>query len=147
MHVYTGVLIIGQRGDTLATQKNLFANVTPPNQGASTYALNVLRRFEQSDIQRIEMTAGVCPELSFAPISPQADGFVLAPNPAEDYASILFTAHLAVQQLAILDGTGRVVRKFHPNATSINTTGLKAGIYFLRLATDESTTTKKLIVK
>ncbi len=68
------------------------------------------------------------------------------PNPATNAINIAIDAKYDVQNINVLDITGRVVRNAVPaNRTSINLEGLQTGYYFVNIATTSGTVSTKFI--
>jgi hypothetical protein len=68
------------------------------------------------------------------------------PNPATNAINIAIDAKYVVQNINVLDITGRVVRNAVPaNRTSINLEGLQTGYYFVNIATTSGTVSTKFI--
>ncbi len=76
------------------------------------------------------------------------NGFKLYPNPATSY-SILYS-NKNIKQLFIYNPMGQLVfkkTKINAKQLSINTKGLKKGIYFVNIKTDNTIMSKKLIIR
>jgi hypothetical protein len=71
--------------------------------------------------------------------------FEILPNPFKDEITISNTDK--IKSIEIIDLTGKVVFSSHPvnNKESINTTNLKSGVYYIKVYSNESVITKKII--
>ncbi len=149
-HVYTGIVIHGTSGDTLAAHKYLFAWANPPNLEATTYPVKATLPFTLADISRIEMTAGICGDIPFSSslIAELTNPALIqiAPNPANGNVRIITPPGTEISRTTLLDGAGRIIRHITARPTTFSTTGLAAGTYLLRLTTNHSTITKRLVV-
>lgn len=76
--------------------------------------------------------------------------FDVYPNPASDQVNVMLNEFVTDAQLEILDLTGKVVQRettsFNAQSTVLDVSQLNAGVYFVRLSTEDATATKKLIV-
>ncbi|NBL64404.1 S8 family serine peptidase [Flavobacterium sp. NST-5] len=70
------------------------------------------------------------------------------PNPANDILNLAFNDNIQITNLTVLDITGKVINaNFDLNDKSINVSALQSGVYFLRIATENSVVTKKFVKK
>ena len=65
------------------------------------------------------------------------------PNPASSHLTI--DAKQNIQEVNIIDLTGKTVKAFISTTNTINVSDLPKGIYFIKLTTDERTITKKFV--
>lgn len=77
--------------------------------------------------------------------------FSVYPNPANDVATIVFTASSSTT-IKVTDVTGKIVREETVPATGfiqyqLNTTDLNAGVYFVSLNNTVSNATKKIVIQ
>jgi hypothetical protein len=73
--------------------------------------------------------------------------FAATPNPANDVLNIANTSNIAVNTIQITDMNGRIVKEVKGMTNQINVSELNAGVYFLKIATDQGTGTTKIIKK
>ena len=79
-----------------------------------------------------------------------ANSIALYPNPANDVVNVECTMY-NVQSVDVIDVYGKVVRtvvganNYSPLPTRINISGLAAGMYFVRVTTEESVVTKQFV--
>ena len=73
--------------------------------------------------------------------------FAATPNPANDVLNIANTSNIAVNAIQITDMNGRIVKEVKGMTNQINVSELNAGVYFLKIATDQGTGTTKIIKK
>ena len=88
----------------------------------------------------IDFTVGV-------PDAPREVEFTIYPNPVTDQLNI--TSGTEMTQVEIFNQLGQVVysQVVKDNNLNINSTGFNAGVYFVRITTDEGIATKKIMVK
>ena len=67
------------------------------------------------------------------------------PNPAIDFVSLKYSDDLSVNNISIVDMTGKKVRFFSKNEKTLNLIGLESGLYILRINTDQGILLKKMI--
>ncbi|WP_298221589.1 choice-of-anchor J domain-containing protein [Flavobacterium sp.] len=73
--------------------------------------------------------------------------FAATPNPANDVLNITNHSNIAVNAIQITDMNGRVVKEVKGMTSQINVSELNAGVYFLKVSTDQGTGTTKIIKK
>lgn len=91
--------------------------------------------------------AGVCSPLTRAPVYP-SDKLTLSPNPANNY-SILHYGSIPVKTIEVFDATGKWIRTIEKPGNEeylLNTTELPAGVYQLKICTDQNAVVKKLVI-
>ncbi|WP_432412812.1 VPS10 domain-containing protein [Rasiella sp. SM2506] len=74
----------------------------------------------------------------------------VAPNPATDVTTVTLAETAANASVEVYDALGRIVRQFKFNDErnlKISVANLKAGTYFLKITTESTSQTKKLILK
>lgn len=74
----------------------------------------------------------------------------LYPNPAQNITTITTTDDMGIQQIDCYDITGKIIAQYTPstpNYQNINTENWNAGVYFIKITTNQGVTTKKLIIK
>lgn len=69
--------------------------------------------------------------------------FILFPNPTSQQLSI--ETVLKLTEIKIIDLTGKLIKTIKQNTNTVNVADLTAGIYFIKLITDEMTITKKFV--
>ena len=78
-------------------------------------------------------------------------GFGIYPNPSSETVSIRFSESTDVQNVALLDMNGKVIRLFNGNVVNsrmdVNLDGIAAGVYFINVTTNSGSATQKLIVQ
>ena len=69
--------------------------------------------------------------------------FQIHPNPAQDV--VCLTAHTILDQVELLDVFGQVVERYSPNEVNlqISVEGLANGLYYLRVSSNESSSTER----
>jgi hypothetical protein len=65
------------------------------------------------------------------------------PNPTSNQLSI--DTELNINELSIIDITGKIIMETKENTNTINVTDLPSGVYFIKLITDEKLITKKFV--
>jgi len=72
--------------------------------------------------------------------------FTIYPNPASDFINIISASNTS-KKIAIYDVIGKQVYQKNTSNSRINISDLKAGLYFVKVAQDGKTMTRKLVVK
>lgn len=78
-----------------------------------------------------------------------ADNILIYPNPASDLITITGNKTI-ITNIDVLDNTGRVILKnsnLNNKETNLDVSGLKSGVYYVRLFTLKGVVTEKLIVQ
>ncbi len=80
---------------------------------------------------------------------PENIQFAIYPNPAQNSVTVKTTTYDDATQIHILDLNGRILYSIMVNndVTEINTTDLPAGIYLVRLSTNNKQTIRKLVIQ
>lgn len=65
------------------------------------------------------------------------------PNPVSEQLTIV--SNQTINELTIIDITGKAIKLIKENTNAINVADLSKGIYFIKLVTDEGTITKKFV--
>ncbi|NHM08117.1 T9SS type A sorting domain-containing protein [Flavobacterium sp. CYK-4] len=73
------------------------------------------------------------------------NNFGVAPNPANDVIYISNITDIAVNSIQLADINGRTVKEVKGMTNQINVAELNAGVYFLKITTDQGTGTTKVI--
>ena len=73
--------------------------------------------------------------------------FSVVPNPASDILNITNISNIAVNAIQMTDINGRIVKEVKGMTNQININELNAGVYFLKITTDQGTGTTKIIKK
>lgn len=73
--------------------------------------------------------------------------FSATPNPASDVINISNSTDIAVNTIQLTDINGRIVKEVKGMTNQINVNELNAGVYFLKITTDQGTGTTKIIKK
>ncbi len=79
---------------------------------------------------------------------PPADSLQLFPNPTNGDVKLQFGS-IQIAEIRIFDAAGKLIqtlKKIEKGETTIKTSHLPSGLYFLRLLTDQGNVTKKLTV-
>lgn len=76
------------------------------------------------------------------------EAFIIYPNPAKDHFTILLPDSKGKSEIRIYSVAGKEIISFEPANTgiTINTKGIPAGIYFVKVTSDNITSTAKLVV-
>ncbi len=77
------------------------------------------------------------------------DAFVMYPNPANEYVNFTFPNSIEVSTVEIFDTTGKLVQNSDVDATNfgVSTKSLQAGIYFVKVSSENESSTKKLVIR
>jgi hypothetical protein len=70
---------------------------------------------------------------------------VVFPNPAIDKLTITTTNNLTIQQLQLLDISGKIIESYD-NTMYMNISQLENGIYILQIQTNKGIVNKKVVV-
>ena len=71
--------------------------------------------------------------------------FSTFPNPTSGLLNIANNTNIAINKAQITDMNGRIVKEVNGNSNQINISELNAGVYFLKITTDQGTGTTKII--
>ncbi len=71
--------------------------------------------------------------------------FAVYPNPVNDVVNITNITNVAINASQITDINGRIVKEVKGITSQINVSELNAGVYFLKITTDQGTGTTKII--
>lgn len=85
----------------------------------------------------------ICETLSIAEQT-VANLFTVYPNPSRDV--VIIESKELLQSIEVININGQLVQKINPNTTNYTISGLMSGFYILKLASENSQTTMKLIV-
>lgn len=69
------------------------------------------------------------------------------PNPSRGITYLQYNVGIKVQQLQLVDATGKVIKHFPHDATKLSFPEVAPGIYFLRIKTEQGTLSKKITVQ
>lgn len=73
--------------------------------------------------------------------------FNLYPNPTQDFITIENIAVDEILALTLLDYSGKIIKRFEPNNTTLQLTNLSPGIYFLHISTEQGDFCEKIILE
>lgn len=73
--------------------------------------------------------------------------FSVFPNPTSNVLHITSISNKAIENIQITDINGRIVSKVNNNTDQINIGALNAGVYFLKITTEQGTGTTKIVKK
>ena len=74
-----------------------------------------------------------------------AQNFAVYPNPASDVVNISNKNNIVVKSMQLTDLNGRVIKNINANETQINISDLNAGVYFLKVSSDQGSGSTKII--
>ena len=69
------------------------------------------------------------------------------PNPSSNYFSWNIPYDMTIQQIKLLDATGRLVRSVSPNDRSIQVADLSAGLYYMQFVTTKGMVVSKIEIQ
>jgi photosystem II stability/assembly factor-like uncharacterized protein len=95
----------------------------------------------------VRTTNGGGDDLSFGKKILKDNSIKVFPNPASDLLNIEIADGLTIQKLEILSTDGKVLRTLNTVGNTVNTSGFKTGMYFLRFYSSEGVSTMKLIIE
>lgn len=75
----------------------------------------------------------------------QRENFKLYPNPVSNKLTIITNYDLRINKIEIVDLTGKILKKTTTNFNSVNVNELPSGVYFIKIITDDRTTTQKFV--
>ncbi|GGG03843.1 hypothetical protein GCM10011344_00210 [Dokdonia pacifica] len=131
----TPVFLIDNLNDTIINLKESDYNFIATN-GIQSERFTIV--FQERDVLGTE-------EVSFD------ENITLYPNPAIDQVTLRYQGQAQLQELAIIDLNGKLVKRVDlrnfNNAQTIQTSELAKGVYFLKIQSDRNTTVKKLIIR
>ena len=77
-----------------------------------------------------------------------SNSLTIYPNPASDFVNIDNHSNIDIQSIEILGVDGQLIRRFNDGQVSrINVSELPAGVYYIRIETNEGIAVKKLLKK
>ncbi|MBX2878246.1 MAG: T9SS type A sorting domain-containing protein [Saprospiraceae bacterium] len=150
-HAYTGLRVyLG--ADTLAVEDVLFTKPSPENNAIYRYELYAQGQFDFTESLRVEMVAGLCDSLSFAPdwITSTDDlsktlEIQVFPNPSQGQFRIRTMDAVRVKATRLYDAAGRLVRSWTHLPEKIDLRGAAKGIFWLHVLTDKGEAGRKLV--
>ncbi|HMK06461.1 MAG TPA: choice-of-anchor J domain-containing protein [Flavobacterium sp.] len=74
-----------------------------------------------------------------------AQNFAVYPNPADNVVNISNKNNIVVKSMQLTDLNGRVIKNINGNETQINISDLNAGVYFLKVSSDQGSGSTKII--
>jgi hypothetical protein len=74
-----------------------------------------------------------------------SNNFSVYPNPASDVVNISVKNNVIVSQTELTDINGRVVKSTNGFTSQINVSELNAGVYFLKITTDQGVGSSKIV--
>ena len=75
------------------------------------------------------------------------NNFTVSPNPTSSILNIANDSNVAINSIQITDMNGRIVKEVKGMTNQINVSELNAGLYFLKVTSNEGTGTTKIIKK
>jgi hypothetical protein len=69
------------------------------------------------------------------------------PNPSSNYFSWNIPSDVTIQQIALLDATGRLVKYIAPSERSIQVSDLSAGLYYMQFVTTNGVVVSKVEIQ
>lgn len=78
---------------------------------------------------------------------PEKTTLKIYPNPAKDKINLMFPDDIEIQNIQLLDMTGKVVKTHKSNFNEINIQGIEKGIYLLSVKTTSNIITQKVVVE
>jgi hypothetical protein len=78
----------------------------------------------------------------------EAANFTVSPNPANDVINIKLN-NAETAEISITDLAGKTVKNVTSNgiSTSVSTSGLNSGVYFVNVTIGNATSTQKVVIK
>ncbi|WP_310556051.1 T9SS type A sorting domain-containing protein [Flavobacterium sp.] len=142
--IYNGVIVCGQSRNTVLTYS--FTNII----SYGYYRVNFTNlcgnqsTFQVAEVQLFGSTLSVNDAF-------ELKDFVFYPNPVKDVLSILNNKNSFIQQILVTDVTGKVVENFKfnnaTNAQQLQLSNLSSGIYLIKIVSQNSSLTKKIIIE
>jgi hypothetical protein len=68
------------------------------------------------------------------------------PNPVQEQLYLEFIPNARITSIQLYDLQGKVVKSYHQKVNSISVNGLKNGIYFLKVISENGVNTEKVVV-
>ncbi len=141
-------------GDTLAAA-NCYCLMTPPNSDTQVYLLPTMISVlpALADLRVYFYCASECEDL---PLSENPSGIMIPglngdiyyfPNPASEVIYLEYDQATDIQQIELIDNTGRVIKDFHQGFRELDLSGVPRGLYFLKVQTKQGGFMKKIILK
>ncbi|HOZ75138.1 MAG TPA: T9SS type A sorting domain-containing protein [Flavobacterium sp.] len=128
-----------------AIQGNQLPSTTVLQNNATYYSSQTINNCESRNVQSSRLAVTV--QLVLANQGFDKRAIAVYPNPANDRLNIAFADSL--QSIAIVNTIGQMVATYQPNKkeTSLDISGLQAGIYFVKINTASKQQTVKIIKK
>lgn len=122
-------------------------NFTPAGPGVYTF-----KAFSEinSDINLSNDTAVYSVDVIAEPLSVtayQQSSLFVYPNPASDYLQIRYDSELPLQHAAICDIFGRLILEIDPSANTVDLAHLTPGLYILKAGDEQTTYTRKFVIR
>ncbi len=73
--------------------------------------------------------------------------FIMYPNPTTDFVNLQFLSTLTLEKIKLYNGHGSLINQFSSLEKRLNLKGLTAGMYYLKIETDQGVIIKKIIKK
>jgi uncharacterized delta-60 repeat protein len=73
------------------------------------------------------------------------ENFKIAPNPTRDFLTISVNENLKIDEVSVIDCTGKIVYNQKTNSNQINVSSLQNGIYFVKIVANDRVFQKKFI--
>ena len=83
---------------------------------------------------------------SLIEISQKEFSLLVYPNPSSDFISLKYSNAVKVNEIAIIDINGKLIRHYDQGVKTIKTQDLENGIYFLQLTSNYGKYTEKIII-
>lgn len=136
-------------GTNFSTQigTNIYSSVVLKNDG-SLYGFgqnHVGQLGDGSSIGKNSITAVSCPALLSSANFEEKDVLSMFPNPVTTILNISLENNSEIQKVAIYDFTGKLVKLYEGNTTSIHVGDLTSGFYILEVTIDGKKDSKKFI--
>ncbi len=140
------LIVAGSNGDGGATNDLVVATAGSSERSTSFY-------FDYTDQTWYYTTATPMVRMNFDPIlnvneMNTVSNFSVSPNPTNDVINVKLNSS-ASAAISITDLAGKVVKNTTVNgvSTSISTSGLNEGVYFVNVTIGNSTSTEKIVIK
>lgn len=73
--------------------------------------------------------------------------FRIYPNPANDFIHIEYDDAIKIQNVQLIDISGKTIKRFNNNEKVLNVSGLASGIYILNIQAEEGSVSERIIIE
>lgn len=68
------------------------------------------------------------------------------PNPANTTVQLSNTGNSAIREITLMDNSGRILKSYPTESTTLDLSAFASSLYFMRISTDKGSVVKKVVV-